>query len=195
MDLRPASKRLPAAKNMSVFADPQSSVDVALSASAEVREDVEATVGNAPGVAEAMLPGAVRPRTFRALMTDVGRERRSIWALVTRKGRVCAGLTGHSSGCISKFTSPEEHASVTATVSSAGEMLMVWGLVPDDVARVDVVVAGLLREARLGRNAFYYALASAEIEAKGIEGLVLTLKDDRQIEIPFGPTAPAPSLD
>jgi hypothetical protein len=190
------SKRMPAAANMSVFAEPQSAVDVALSTSPEVRGDVEATVGKAPGVAEHMLPGAAESGSLRALLTDVGAEGRSVWGLVTEKGKVCAGLTGFSSGCIAAFWGPMEHVSPTIGQPAAGEPVIVWGLAPDDVAKVEVLVDGALHEAVLGRNAFFYQLTSATLDVNAVGGLVVTLSDQSKppIEIPFAPV-PAPSID
>jgi hypothetical protein len=187
---------IPAAANMSAFSQPQSSGDRALSASSDVREEVARATADAPGVDEELLPGAEESHSLRALMTNLGSEGRSIWAIVTSKGRVCAGLTGFSSGCVGKFTSPEEHVSVTIGAPSASAPVIVWGLAPDDVARVDVVVAGRLKEAELGTNAFFYSLANPDLDMNAVQGLVVTLKDDSKppIEIQFAPT-PAPAID
>jgi hypothetical protein len=185
---------IPAAENMSVLSEPQSASDAALSASERVRDEIAATVGEAPGVAEELLPGAEATGSLRALLTDLGSEGRSIWALVTAKGKVCAGLTNYSAGCIGKFTSPLEHVSYTYGRPFAGEAVIVWGLAPDDVTKVEVLVDGSPYEAQLGRNAFFYSLASTELDANSIGGLIVTLEDKSSIEIPFG-SVPAPPTD
>jgi|RhiMetdeSRZDD1v2_1073273.scaffolds.fasta_scaffold02148_29 hypothetical protein len=185
---------IPAAESMSVFSEPQSSTDAALSASNQVRDEIAATTGQAPDAAEELLPGAETTGSLRALLTDLGAEGRSIWALVTAKGKVCAGLTNYTAGCIGKFTSPLEHVTYTYGRPSVGEAVIVWGLAPDDVAKVEVLVDGAPYQAQLGRNAYYYSLASPELGTDSIGGLVITLHDESSIEIPFGPL-PEPPTD
>jgi hypothetical protein len=186
---------IPAAANMAALAKVPSAGDRALSESSEVRSEIEATVGRADGVAERMLPGGERADSFRTLMTDVGYAHRSIWAITTSKGRVCAGLTDFTSGCISRFASPDEHVTITMGRPTIGAPLIVWGLAPDDVAKVDVVVNGTAQQARLGDNAYYFELANTKLDDEAITALVVTLKaDTTPIEIEISPTPDPPDL-
>jgi hypothetical protein len=192
----PTPQVLPAAKNMGVFSSSVSADDRALFDRSSVRSEVALTTEDVAGIADALLPGAASTTSFRALMTGVGTEGRSIWAVVTAKGRVCSGLTGFTSGCIAAFSSPEEHVTKTVGRATADTPVVVWGLAPDDVARVDVVVNGRVHAARMGRNAFYYELADVTLGDDAIEALLVTLTDETRapIEIELAPS-PAPPID
>src|SRR5256885_17236493 len=48
-------------------------------------------------------PGQALMHQARVLMTDAGTAKRTIYAYPTTQGRVCAVLTGYSSGCLDGF--------------------------------------------------------------------------------------------
>jgi hypothetical protein len=184
----------PAVGSMSVFSRAQSARDVALSRAANVREAVGGTMAHPPaGVPADMLPGGERANSLRALMTGLGAADRSIWAIATTKGRVCSGLTDFTSGCTARFSNE-----ITFTVGrfTWSTPVIVWGLATDNVARVDVVVAGKAHAAQMGTNAFYYEMSDVALDDDAIERLVVHYKDASQppAEMPWGPTPDPPDL-
>jgi hypothetical protein len=95
-------------------------------------------------------PGQALMRQARVLMTDAGTARRTIYAYPTSRGRVCAVLTGYSSGCLDGFR--DRFADVDYTFGRG----IVWGLAPNSVIAVDVYVAGGSRAARLENNVYFF---------------------------------------
>lgn len=187
---------LPALANMAVFSRAQTPADQSVHRDPDVAEMVSVATENTPGVPAAFVPGAARPETGRLLLSELGTAQRKIWAVGTTKGRVCAGLTAFSAGCIAEFAQ-DRPITVTVGKPSPQEPLTVWGLIPDEVGRIQVVVNGTPQEAITGSNAFFYQLGDNSVETDGaIEAIVVGFRDaTRQpLTIKLSPT-PAPPRD
>jgi hypothetical protein len=94
--------------------------------------------------------GDLIPSKARILMSEVGSAHGTIYAIPTSKGRICSGLTGYSSGCTDGFR--DESGDVTTTFGGG----IVWGLAPNQVTAIEVVVDGVSHAARLENNAYFY---------------------------------------
>jgi hypothetical protein len=157
------------------------SPSLAPSARAHVAAVAAGDTSNPGTVPEDFLPGRADLDKARMLMTGLGREQRSIFAFPTAKGRVCSELTNFSSGCLDGFRSRSPVA-VTYGDPSATEPGIVWGLAPDDVNAVSVIVNGSAHPAQLGKNAYFYQGSSS---ASAFEALVITFKNGQTKTVPI----------
>lgn len=168
----PTVAALPA---MSVFASPANASD-ALPASLE--EHVARFAGK-DGVPAAQDPGSLSTADSRKLLVDAGNDKADLYAFPTAKGRVCMIFTsGPVGGCFATFggLSP-------VPFLLSGSPVEVFGLVPDNVTDVDVVVNGVAHAAQVQTNAFFYQLADS---ADFPEALSVTYRDgaSARVEIP-----------
>jgi hypothetical protein len=95
-------------------------------------------------------PGQALMHQARVLMTNAGTAKRTIYAYPTSRGRVCAVLTGYSSGCLDGFR--DRFADIDFTFGRG----IVWGLAPNSVIGVDVYVGGAKQPARLENNVYFF---------------------------------------
>jgi len=121
--------------------------------------------------------GNLVPSQARALMTDVGSMHGTIYAIPTSKGRVCSGLSGYSSGCTDGFR--DILGDITTTFGSG----VVWGLAPNQVVAIDVVVDGVSHSARLENNAYFF-------EGGNPQQLIVYFKDGTRKTVSY-PTLPS----
>ena len=98
---------------------------------------------------------AIDPATFRVALRGFGGGARTAFVARGRDGRICAGLTEFSSGCLDGLP-PDLPVDVTYGGGSATEGPIVWGLARDDVRAVEVVEAGVVRSAALGENVYVF---------------------------------------
>jgi hypothetical protein len=124
-------------------------------------------------------PGKALMHQARVLMTNVGTAKRTIYAYPTSRGRVCAVLTDYSSGCLDGFR--DRFADVDFTYGRG----IVWGLVPNSVAAVDVDAAGIRRPARLENNVYFF-------EGDAPQQLVVRFRDGSTKSVAL-PTVTIPS--
>lgn len=118
-------------------------------------------------------PGRADLAKARVLMASVGDAKRAIYAFPTLRGRVCSELTGFSAGCIDGFRA-RSPVGVTIGDPAADEPGIVWGLAPDSVVGVDVVVDGTPQRALLSNNAYFY---QGSASATHFESLIVKLAD------------------
>jgi hypothetical protein len=91
----------------------------------------------------------------------------SVWAYKSANGKVCEGLavagTTHGAGCTGGWSA---RLPVDVNVDGLAQgSQVVWGLTPDDVSTVDVVVDGVAHPATLGNNAYLFKTAGTAISA------------------------------
>jgi hypothetical protein len=144
------------------------------------------------GAPPGMAPGAVEPARLRILLDNLGSSHRAIYAVPTRGGRVCGGLTGGPSGCLEGFTAagPVDYSIGDADAIGSGEPAIVWGLAPDDVRSVHVVVGGTSYPAVMGKNAYFFEFPSAVLEPSAVSAIVVGFASggSQSIELKLGTT-------
>lgn len=115
-------------------------------------------------------PGAPLTARATALLSGVGRARDTITAFPTSRGLVCfeikaAGTCGSLDG-----------AGITWAVLSTPGNSRIFGVASDGVTRVQLEIEGVLRDATLRDNAYFYQLAP-ELDDLAIEHIVVTWTD------------------
>jgi hypothetical protein len=124
------------------------------------------------------LPGAILHEEGRLLLTGLGGAEDMLYAAPTRNDHVAyALLPNGGGGCGAPGPDGLELGWTQTQLSS----LIVHGLVADPIVSVDVVVAGVTHEARMGENAF--ALRLERIHESSLERIVLRRRDGTTNEI------------
>ena len=126
------------------------------------------------------LPAGLRPlpgTVHRLLSSSEGAPfDLDVWR--TDAGQVCKQTSRGSGGCFDEFA-PDEYLSVTISDSDrlgGGSPAHMWGVVPDVVAAVDVVISGTRHRAFLRNNAVYLELPHRALLPEVVERFVVTLK-------------------
>lgn len=171
---------VPALQNMAVFARAYATRDDAIASN--IQEVAPLLEQGGPNVPSDWLPGAAQGNRARALLNTRGRV---VFAFPTSKGRVCSGLSGFGAGCLAGFTA-DHPVSLTYGDPAAGEPGIIWGMAPDSVKRVQVIVGGVPEDATMGENAYFYQGTASSRE---FAGLVVTFKDgsSQTISLPAAP--------
>jgi hypothetical protein len=118
---------------------------------AQLQQAVVAMNANPAPVSADLYEGQQLPAQSRLLLGNLGGSNAGIWAYPTTKGRVCFLTTIGGGGCV---TAADPSAWAIA-VNPAGR-LAVYGLIPNAVRSVEVVVDGTSVPATIGQNAFFY---------------------------------------
>ena len=163
----------PALANIGALSRPQTARDEAIAK--RVRGDIARLTASAEGLPLSMLPGGAQLDRVRVLLDNVGSHRYSIYAYTTTKGRVCSGLTNGPSGCLTGFAQagPVDYSVGDPDWVGSGAPAVVWGLSPDHVTGVDIIVDGTARPAVMGNNAFFLEMSSEKTPPSSVEGLVV----------------------
>jgi hypothetical protein len=156
------------ARDIALFASPQPAGDS--HAQAAVAAVAARLSGTGQSVPEAWKPGGQVAGTARSALTS---GELSIWAYRSTRGRVCEGLTVNgatqSASCTAGWSNRLPVDVNTDSVASGAQA--VWGLAPDDVKTVSVVVDGKQVPAQMGRNAYLYV-------GTGTVTSVIAIRDD-----------------
>jgi len=161
----PASADTPvvtAAAAMSVFGNPRTSLDVLPDSASEVIDSFTPPPGSA--VSESLQPGAVDVTKTHRLLSALGKGGSALYAMPTKKGNVCFFFTGGPyGGCVPSFGGELPVPDVIADPDQywSGDPTEIFGLAPDSVVAINVVVNGQQHEARLANNAYFYELSDA----------------------------------
>lgn len=119
--------------------------------------------GSDAAVPEQWKPGQQVVGTAR-LALNAGRL--SVWAYKSANGKVCEGLAvsgvTHGAGCTGGWST---RLPVDVNVDGLAGSQVVWGLTPDDVSAVAVVVDGVAQPASLGNNAYLLETAGTVISS------------------------------
>jgi hypothetical protein len=159
-----------------------------------VTESIDVLTADDPTVPEEFLPGHARAGELRAGLAHLGPSDRTLFLVRTTKGRICAGLTGFSSGCLEGLPIDVPVTAIAADPnrSGTGEAPLVWGVARNDVERVDVIVDGGTFAAVMGENAYFFQLRDAGASPGSIQAVVAHLASGRSVTVPVL-TGPDPS--
>ena len=116
----------------------------------------------------------------RLVLGNVGR---GVYALPTTKGAVCVGAFPNGGGGCA--TLGPHGLSVDYDDAADGLPFRLYGLVADEVRRVDVVLDGVTRQANLGENG--YGLELADARWQQLHNLVLHLRSGATETVPLRP--------
>ena len=125
-----------------------------------------------------MSPGDVVHEEGRLLLAGLGGEEDKLYAAPTRNDQVAHELLPNGGGGCGSPGPDGLHMGWTQT--ERGD-LVVYGLVSDEVAAVDVVVGGVTHEARMGENAF--GLRLEQTHDSDLERVVLRRRDGTRNEV------------
>ena len=178
----PALAATEPAGGIALFASAQRPADLpAAAAAAAVAGRLS---GDGQSVPEGWKPGSAVAGTARVALS---RGDLTIWAYRTTKGRVCEGLANggitQSAGCTDGW-SDRLPVDVNTDSLPTGQQV-VWGLTPDAVKAVSVIVNGEEAPAQLGRNAYLFEGVGS------ITGIVATRADGSVERFTFG-ASPSP---
>ena len=175
---------VPAVPNMAVFSRPATAADQ--SAARTGLPSLQLLAKDEPGVPADELPGQVSAPQTRLL---VAKANLTLVGAVTAKADVCAYLSSFGGGCTAGWTAdrPIDYVYGDPAVGQPG---IVFGLMPDSVARVQVVVDGVSEDVTIGENGFIY---QGNASAAAFSALIVTFKDGRSQTIKLPSTgAPLP---
>jgi hypothetical protein len=153
-----AAPEKPLSESLRAFSSPRGVTDTVPAA---VASELQSMLSSAPVELPARLRvGALRLDQGRRLLGGLGPHNAALYAVPTASGELCLAFTGGPSGCEEGFNiSPISFSSFDPDGLGVGEPFTVYGLVPNEVTRIDVMVAGKAQAALLENNAFYYRLA------------------------------------
>jgi hypothetical protein len=128
------------------------------------------------------LPGAVLHEEGRLLLAGLGGDEDMLYGAPTRNDHVAFALLPNGGGGCGAPGSDGLELGWTQTELGS---LIVHGLVDDAIVSVDVVVAGVTHEARMGENAF--GLRLERTHESSLERIVLRRRDGTTNEIDLAP--------
>jgi hypothetical protein len=114
-------------------------------------------------------------------MSRLGKRNGALYALPTDKGSVCFVFTdGPYGGCVPTFGGdmPVPNVIVDPDQYGSGDPTQTFGLAPNSVAEIDVVVNGKRYKAELANNAYFYELADPSASPSR---LVVSYKDGASV--------------
>lgn len=128
----------------------------------ELAQSVRGLAGD-ERVPDVLRNGAIDPSRSRLLLAGVGPVHGGLYAFPSARGRICYALEAGPQSCHSRF-SPEQPVGVTIYDPDGfnrGVTPGIFGLVPNNVVAVDIVIDGRSYAARLGENAYFLELPTA----------------------------------
>ncbi len=165
--------RRPVKKVYGVFRRSQSRREV------EIRPQMAVDAScSAPGGPDSAQYGRTITRLGRILLSDVGRSHDVLVAVPTTTDLVTVALSGEGGTCGRPLT----RDGLMIALQVFGRVAIVYGMVGDDVASVDLVVDGKHERAQLGENGF--ALEIPDAPDKTLEELVLKHHDGSVTKFP-----------
>jgi hypothetical protein len=177
-----------AAKRSTKSAAPVPALSAALPARASMSALTNADALHSIPAAAQGLPGDVAPTagTVRALIANAGASNVSIYAWPLGDGnRVCKSTSFGSGGCFNEFLEGE-YFNVTESDRDrlgSGMPLLVWGVVPDEVVGVTVMVLGKPHAALVRNNAVLFEMPDNSLSYTAIGSFVVELADGTTQEI------------
>jgi hypothetical protein len=126
-------------------------------------------------------PGKVLKSEGRLLLAGLGEQEDMLYAAPTENGHIARALLPNGGGGCGP---PGEDGLVLAYTYRHGGGLVVYGLVADEIASVEVAVQDKLRPAQIGENAF--GLRVADGKPSHLHGIVLRRRDGSHREIGLG---------
>lgn len=177
-----------------VFLRPQSALEQQAAMHAPIATAVAVLVAN-DDVREDWKPG--KPiGGLRILADHLGASDRQIFAFRTTRGKLCAGLTGFTSGCFAMLPTRE---GITMTygdpdAEGAGAGTIIWGLTASRVSSVSAIVNGRQQPAVLGDHAYFFQVADPSLPASALQDVVVGYRNGthQDVVVPTGPQIPVP---
>jgi hypothetical protein len=167
------TKRRPVKKLYGVFRRSQSRGE------AEIKPQMAVDAAcSTPGGPDSARYGRTITRLGRILLSDVGRSHDVLVAVPTTTDLVTVALSGEGGTC----GRPMTRDGLMIALQVFGRVAIVYGMVGDDVASVDLVVDGNAQRAQLGENGF--AIEIPDAPNKTLEKLVLEHHDGSVTEFP-----------
>jgi hypothetical protein len=167
------AERRPVEKLYGVFRRSQSRREV------EMRPQMAVDAScSAPGSPDSAQSGRTITRLGRILLSDVGRSHDVLVAVPTTTDLVTVALSGGGGTC----GRPMAKDGLMIALQMFGRVAIVYGMVGDDVASVDLVVDGKAQRAELGENGF--AIEIPDAPDKTLEELVLEHHDGSVTKFP-----------
>ena len=169
--------KVPAVAEMSVFKRPRTAMDV-LPDQFSTRLEPLPCPGELRELGRCPYPAGIGDES-RLLLSGLGVRQDSIYAWPTDDGGVCLAHGKGGGICLPQFGRPirAEYVGLEPAESEGGGPGAILGLVPDNVAAVDLVVLGMRRPATLGNNAFFYELPDVSCGIGAFDALIVTLRD------------------
>jgi hypothetical protein len=138
-----------------------------------------------PGVTEeewrASLPGKVLEEEGRLLLQGLGGEEDMVYAAPTENDHICHALLPNGGGGCG---APGPDGLNLQWAYSPSTSLVVYGLVGDEIAAVDILIAGETHAARMGENAFGIRVDGTK--PSQLESVVLRRRDGTTNRLPLG---------
>lgn len=116
-------------------------------------------------VPDSLFEGVWQQGAGRRLIVGAGASGASVYAVPTDRGHVCSVVfippSAAAGGCVDRFSAavPVGWTVFDSDEVDSGSAVIVAGVAPDDVSRVQVVVDGVSAEAKIANNAFVYELS------------------------------------
>jgi hypothetical protein len=167
------AERRPVMKLYGVFRRSQTRAEVEIKPQMAVDAACSAPVGPDPAQY-----GRTITRLGRILLSDLGRSHDVLVAVPTTTDYVTVALSGMGGTC----GRPTTRDGLMLAGQMLGRVAIVYGMVGDDVASVDLVVDGKRERAQLGENGF--ALEISDAPGKTLGKLVLKHHDGSVTEFP-----------
>jgi hypothetical protein len=135
---------------------------------------------------EKMHPGRVLHDQGRVVLAGLGAEDDKLYAAPTEHGYLCYALLPNGGGACAP---PGPYGLALAWTFLPPRSLMLYGLVGDEVARVELIAARKTHSTDAGENAF--AVTLDHVRSTEVSELVLHLIDGSEQRVPMNPASTA----
>jgi len=166
----------PAADEMAVFSSTRAASDALPQTISGWATGLEA---GAAGLPASEQPGSALPNESRLLLSGQGDPQADLYAVPTSTGGACYLLSLGPATCVDTFARTDGIGWTVADPDAvgSGSPLMVFGIAPDSVSGVDVVVGGVAHPATLKNNGFFYQLADPSDLPSAVSAIKVTYTD------------------
>jgi hypothetical protein len=118
----------------------------------------------------------------RLLLAGLGGDEDAIYAVPVAVDRIACAVLPNGGG---QITAPGPDGLLLVQVQTEAGLLALSGVIGDSVEAVDLVVSGVLHQARMGENSF--GLRLERTHSDDLEGIVLRRRDGTTNEVVLGP--------
>jgi hypothetical protein len=118
----------------------------------------------------------------RLLLAGLGGDEDAIYAVPVAVDRIACAVLPNGGG---QITAPGPDGLLLVQVQTETGLLALCGVIGDSVEAVDLVVSGVLHQARMGENSF--GLRLERTHSDDLKGIVLRRRDGTTNEVVLGP--------
>lgn len=176
---------------LAIFSRPQTATEAQAAVSGPIAETMRLLAHNEPSVPSDWLPGQAQSDQLRIATSNLTARDRTLFLFRTAKGRICAGVTDLTAGCLSGLP-----GGMAVTTEYGGgyrdEGPIVWGIARDDVVDVNVLVNGKTYPAIIAKNAYFFQVPDISLPTSAIQAIQVRLADGTVQRIPI--TVPTPQI-